>query len=1268
MSEVDYDAAVAVIGMSGRFPGAGTVDELWANLAAGRPGLRELSEEELLKAGVGPAQLADPSYVRVAGGLEDVELFDAGVFGFSRIEAEAMDPQHRLFLEVSWEALERAGYSPMAVPGRGGVFAGSGYSLYALQAAGRLMAEPGGTLLMAIGTERDSLSSLLSYKLDLRGPSVTVQTFCSTSLVSVHLAVQSLLNYECEFALAGGSFIPLGQGVGYTYHEGDILAPDGVVRAFDADARGSVVGSGVAVVVLKRLSDALADNDHIEAVILGSAVNNDGRACAGYTAPGVDGQAEVMRQAVSFAGVPPETISYIECHGTGTMLGDSIELAAMARAFPAARERPIVLGSVKPSIGHLDRASGTSSLIRAMMAMNRAVLPATPNYTSPNPALAAVRDRFTVLTEDQPWPASAHPRRAGVSSFGLGGTNAHVVIEEPPARPESPRRSGPQLLLLSARDETALDMATRDLADHLAAHPGLRLDDVAFTLQQSRAHFPVRRAVVCADVAEAVSALADPARRLAGETRSRDPLIDIDLPEPSSVPEDWWQELRLAAGEITGELIEPVDAESVPVEAVVAFLTALTRLGGRLGRVSGGEGAARLVTRVTERLKAPEQEEGQVRLSIAPVTGESAARWQLATLARLWLAGSSVDWAALHPGGGRRVPLPTYPFQRRRYWIEAAPPAPAAVDGRVDDLSRWTYVPGWRHAPAAIADRDADLRAAGPWLVLAGQRFGADLVERLRRAGADVVAARPGSGFGGDARTGFTVRPDDPGDLDLLLRGMDRPPRTVVHAVGRSGEAETGMTAGFRSVLTLAGALATHVPTEPVSLLTVTRQAVGIAGSVPRNPEQAAVGGLLPVLAQENPGWQCRHVDVDDNVLASSVLTEAVTEHEGPVALRGTGRWVREYEHLPLPATTDGPLAPGSVVLITGGLGHVGLILARHLAARRGCRVVLTGRTALPERDRWREHLAAADPGSRSARTLATLVELVEGGAEVVVESADTADERQMRAVVERTLSRFGRIDLVVHAAGSTDPAGFGPATMLTQAACDAHFITKVEGFRTLRNVLDGCGDVRGITLSSLSAVLGGLALGAYGAANAALDTRVLAERGSTRARWITVDWDTWGLEAGQRQSVGHTGAFDMRAVEAVEIFERAVAAIDEVDHLVISTGSLDARYEQWVVGSAKDEAPEEEEIRDPRPELSTPYVEPAEGMERTLADIWAGILRLESIGAEDDFYQLGGNSVLAISLIARVRKQLGIAVPVTAMLGYPTVRGLAGQLSGLVE
>ncbi|HUR05479.1 MAG TPA: polyketide synthase, partial [Nonomuraea sp.] len=210
MSEVDYDAAVAVIGMSGRFPGAGNVDELWANLAAGRPGLRELSEEELLKAGVAPAQLADPSYVRVAGGLDDVELFDAGLFGFSRMEAEAMDPQHRLFLEVSWEALERAGYPPMAVPGRGGVFAGSGYSLYALQAAGRLMAEPGGTLLMAMGTERDSLSSLLSYKLDLRGPSVTVQTFCSTSLVSVHLAAQSLLNYECEFALAGGSFIPLG--------------------------------------------------------------------------------------------------------------------------------------------------------------------------------------------------------------------------------------------------------------------------------------------------------------------------------------------------------------------------------------------------------------------------------------------------------------------------------------------------------------------------------------------------------------------------------------------------------------------------------------------------------------------------------------------------------------------------------------------------------------------------------------------------------------------------------------------------------------------------------------------------------------------------------------------------------------------------------------------------------------------------------------------------------------------------------------------------
>ncbi|MEV4112087.1 SDR family oxidoreductase [Nonomuraea sp. NPDC049695] len=1262
MSEVDYDAAVAIIGMAGRLPLARNVEEFWDNLMAGRNGLRRLSEEELLAAGVQAAQLADPAYVRVGGPLEDVEMFDAPFFGFSRVEAEAMDPQHRLLLEVSWEALERSGYPPMAMPGRVGVFAGSGYSMYALQVAGRILAEPGGELMMAIGTERDSLSSLLSYKLDLRGPSVTVQTFCSTSLVAVHLAAQSLLNFECEFALAGGAFVQVPHGLGYSFQEGGILAPDGVVRAFDADARGSVIGNGVSVVVLKRLSDAIADNDHIDAVILGSAVNNDGRACAGYTAPGVDGQASVIEEAISFAGVGPETIGYVECHGTGTMLGDSIELAAMARAFPKGGAAPVVLGSVKPSIGHLDRASGSTSLIRAALALSRRTLPGTSNFATPNPELTAVRERFTVLSRPQPWPERAHPRRAGVSSFGLGGTNAHVVLEEPPARPARADEPGPHLLVLSARDKVALEAAARDLAAHLTAHPDISLQDVAFTLRQSRAQFPVRMAVVAADVADACRALEDPGRPLTGETRVRDPLVDLHLGELDRIPDRWWRSLAAAVGET------PEAAAPARESAITALVARLRELGCSIGRV--------LDTTMTGSYGDPAAEQGSgpaVRIDVAPSASPDARAWFLATVAKLWMAGATLDWAPLDAGHARRVPLPTYPFQRRRYWIDATPQpsqaAPPAVQGRTSDLARWTYLAGWRHEPAvrphAPADREEDLRKVGPWLVLAAGDFGEELAAGLQRIGADTFVVRPSLSFGADGRGGFTVRPDDADDLREFLRALPYPPRTVVHTFGLTADEQPA--GGTHSVIALAGALAAHLPTDPVNLLVVTENAVSVAGSVPSCPSQAALGGLLTVLAQENPGWRCRHVDIDvpSPAMAGRVLAEAVAEYAGPIALRGSGRWARSYDQVPLPPVPDGALPPGSVVMITGGLGHVGLILARHLTVRRGCRVALTTRTEMPGPSEWRARLAAAEPGSAAAERLARLVDIVDAGGDLLVLTADATDEAAMTAAVQQTLSTFGRIDLVVHAAVNPDPAGYGPAHMVSRQACQAHFPPKVDGFHALRKALNGS-DVRGITLSSLSAVLGGLALGPYAAVNAALDQHVMADRLASGARWITVDWDTWGSDSDDAAlPVGHTGAFDMTPEEAADIFERAVAVIDECDHLVISTGSLDERYVQWVLTRQDTGAAEvAEEERDPRPDISTPFAEPREGVERTLADIWMSVLRLDSVGVDDDFYQLGGNSVLAISLIAKVRKELGIPVPVTAMLGYPTIRGLVEQLA----
>jgi len=1213
----EYDSAVAVIGMSGRFPGAGSVDELWRNLVDGVPGLRELSEEELRAAGVSDDLLADPDYVRVGGPLDGIDQFDAAVFGFSPREAETMEPQHRLFLECSWEALEAAGYCPTDAPGQVGVFGGCGFPFYMIHNVRHVADEPGGDLLLGIGNERDSLASLVSYKLGLRGPSVAVQSFCSTSLVAVHLAVQSLLTYDCDIALAGGAFTPLPQPAGYRYEQGSIVSPDGRVRSFDAGATGSVMGSGVGVVALKRMSEAMADGDVIRAVILGSASNNDGRTRAGFTAPGVDGQSEVIGAAIAVAGVKPETIGYVECHATGTSLGDSIELAAMNRVFQQTPERPCVLGSLKPSIGHLDRASGVAGLIRATMVLENGLLPAMPNWESPNPALAT--DRFTVLTEHTPWQSGVHPRRAGVSSFGLGGTNAHVVLEQPPTGPRPAPRPGPHLLTFSAADAHALTDLTERLRAHLADRPDLELADVAYTLQVSRGGFALRRAVVCADVADAVAALADPDRWLDGQTSRRNPRLRVDGPAPVA---EWLTGLGVR---LADDPADAVDVVAVPADTAEA---------------------------------------------------------RLAALAAAWLAGSTVDWPTLHGRAGRRLTLPTYPFQRRRFWVdpvvETGVPASA---GKTFDRSRWTHLPTWRQRPEPIADLDERLRAAGPWLVLSDEHRGEALISALTAAGAEVSAVRPGGSCDQDDNGDFTVRSGEPADLDEVLRSLLVLPRTIVHGFALAAPEPAGdpvghflseQDRGLHSAMALAAALVDDTGSAPpVDLVLLTSGAAAVTGPDLRHPEHATLAAVGTSLAQENPRLTCRQVDLDEVApddavglrrLVGQVLGASVREYQGPVAVRSGETWLRAYDPLPLPAEHAPVVRAGATVLITGGLGDVGLVLARHFAATYRANLVLTVRSPLPPRARWDAFLAAVpDGGERTARHIRAVLALEAAGAQVLAASADVSDVDSMRAVVAAAGERFGPVELAVHAAGIQDDRHFTFAHLISAESCALHLAAKIRGFLVLREVLPA--DCPGVTLSSLAAVLGGMTLAPYAAANAGLDAYVRAARLSDDAGWVTVDWDTWNVDADRMDAHGATVRdFAMTPPEGVDVLERALAARDTVGHLVISTGSLAARIAQWVIngGPLADTESDDAKERHPRPDLATPFREPSAGIEARIAEIWSAVLGVEPVGADDNFFDLGGHSLVAIKLTTRIRKALDAAVPATALIECPTVRDLA--------
>ncbi len=1498
---------IAVVGMAGRFPGAGSVEAFWRNLVEGVESVTQFTDEQLRAAGVDPALIADPHYVKAGAILDGIDQFDAAFFGFPPREAETMDPQHRLFLECAWEALEDAACDPETFRGLIGVFAGSGFCRYLLQNLGTNpeVMRGLGDLQIAIGNERDSLTSKVSYKLNLRGPSLAVQTFCSTSLVAIHLACQSLINYECDAALAGGVALDLPQEKGYLYTPGSILAPDGHCRTFDARAQGSIMGNGVAIVTLKRLEDALADRDAVRAVIRGSAVNNDGVQKVGYTAPGLDGQAAVIVEALGSAGVEPSTISYIEAHGTATPLGDSVELSALRKAFQPVRKRRVcALGSAKTNIGHLDRAAGVAGLIKTVLALQHRVLPPSLHFESAGEEAGLDDSPFYVNTQLAAWDGGGGPLRAGVSSFGVGGTNAHVVLEEaPPVEPSSPSRPW-QLLILSAKSANALEQAGSRLADHLRRHPGLPLADVAWTLQTGRAAFNHRRAVVCSGAEDAAAALetVDPRRVLSSHEERRDrpvtflfpgvgdhypgmarglyeaepvfrqevdracellrPELGLDLrevlwPARSEAPatggeidlrrmlgrgapeadaaavflrQTWlaqpavfvvehalarlWMEwgiqpaavLGYSLGEYVAACLAGVfsledaltlvarrarmiqelppgamlgvplsEAESRrrltpglslaavigpsfaviagPVEEVDALESGLTAEGiscrrlptthafhspmmapiaERFGRLVAG---ARLhpprlpyVSNVTgtwiqpqeatdpaywvrhlletvrfgDGLQALAAEPGRVLLEVGPGQSlSSMARQQegmdavalpslrsaferqddvpylLTSLAKLWLAGVRPDWQALYCGEERRrVPLPTYSFQRKRYWVEPGQGGllpGAAFTGKKADLADWFYLPAWRPTPRPAPPLET---SAEPWLVFAPEEGLGDLLVGRLQARGRVVTVAPGERFERSGPDSFVLDPLAAEGYARLLDELGDPPRRIAHLWSAGPVTEVGpavfdatQAMGFTGLLLLAQALGRAGSPAPIRLVVVSSGVFRVTGAETLAPERATLAGPCRVIPQEYLHITCQQVDVDmpeAGWRVERLADRLVAELESAaadltVAWRGDDRWVHEYLSVPLQGAPERRplLREGGVYLITGGLGGVGQILAEHLARRWRARLVLLGRSTVPPRERWAE-LAGGD-GPEAPR-LRRLLELEAAGAEVMVLSADVADETALRAALAQARERFGALHGVVHAAGLSDERGFRTISETSPAECEWQFRPKVRGLYALEAALRGEDLDFALLFSSVAAVLGGLGFYAYTAANAFLDAAVHRLRAASRFPWISVNWDSWPSRDDQYAVVGGTVAgFTMTREEGGEAFERVLtdAAGPQIVH---STGDLQARIDQWVkleasrASVAKAAGPRHE-----RPDLASRYVPPADETQGAVAEIWQDLLGVEPIGVHDDFFELGGHSLLATQLFSRLRGALGVDLPLRSVFEAPTVAGLAG-------
>lgn len=1221
---------IAIIGMDGRFAEMKNLEEFWNALAAGKDCIRQLPDARKRDIAMFFENLAvfdEGREFQVNAYMEEIDRFDHSFFNISPREADLMDPNQRIFLETIWRAIEDSGYGGRCLKGsKTGIFIGDAGDSFPDYKTMIYFGDRANYGMSIPGNINSIIASRISYIMDLKGPAITVDTACSSSLVAVHLACQSLLSGECDMAAAGGINIRLMPLKNQSADIG-IKSADGRARTFDDGSNGTGGGEGAAAVILKPLGKALRDGDSIYAVIKGSAVNQDGSSI-GITAPSSPAQEDVIVAAWRKAGIDPETISYIEAHGTGTELGDPIEIEGLSRAFRnfTSKRQFCSVGAVKTNIGHLDGAAGVAGLIKAVLALKNRQIPPSIHFVRPNRRIDFEESPVYINDKLTDWKAEGRPRRCGVSSFGLSGTNCHIVLEEAPDEPAFDEEPGtPQIFTLSAASADSFKALVDSYIEFLKKDTKTRFDDLCHTANTGRSHHKFRAAIISGDKTEL-------AEKLAGLTRM-DALSDdkrgIFFARHDIVPDN-----KAIKGdfEITGD-----GKRSLSIEAN--------------GLLKGLD-----------------------------VRGDDQYGRSLARICGLYVKGADINWRDLHRGKRfKRSHLPVYPFAGERRWF--ADYGPAAESDAL------YHSAGWKAAELEAGSRDFD--NTGYVLLL---KDGNGIADRLREElpidKSRVIEVIAGTEYARTGENAFTISGSGQDYKRLLQAVRQKKITSIIHlftasrenGAGGFRELERRLESGVYSIFNLLKAILEAGIKNQIQLTVITRNMYSVTGTEEYLvPENAAMLGLLRVVGQEHPGLTCKCIDIGDEEDTACILKEMKGKGSAAAcAYRRGKRYVEYFDNLDARGFRRAEISvrDTGAYIITGGMGGIGIETAKWLSTKNRVNLILIGRGGFPERRTWNSILSEEED-KKLCYKIKQIRDMERSGSNIELIRADVADIRSMELELDKVRKKYGRINGIIHSAGI---AGDGFLFRKDEETLKKVLYPKIHGTWVIDSLTAEDPMDFFILFSAVTSIGGSQGQGDYTAANSFLDS-FTSYRNRFGKKTLTINWPAW-KETGMAVEYGVDTEHSV--MEPIGT-DKALSAIDtllgsDLERVVVGyinypelEQRLDAAGIEFSEGILKEIGKRsisqslwkqaEHEKKKASVELSGNHDGSYTDTQRKLAQIWAEILGLKELSIYSSFNELGGDSILAARLVREMQKEYPDRVDITDIFSYPTIYELSQYL-----